>query len=154
LRIGELAELTGASRRSLRYYESRGLLTSARTSGGHRVFDPDAVGRVARIREMLVAGFSIAEIGELLPCLLAPPSRRTGLLSERLFAHRRRLEDAAAHIAQAHRALDGLTEGLRAQQQSPEAGPQSLRPDDREVRLESEAGRDPAVHDHDPVGSW
>jgi len=38
VRIGELAERTGVSVRSLRYYETKGLLGSERTSGGQREY--------------------------------------------------------------------------------------------------------------------
>ena len=38
MRIGELARRTGVSVRSLRYYETQGLLRSDRTPGGHREY--------------------------------------------------------------------------------------------------------------------
>ncbi|WP_319949524.1 MerR family transcriptional regulator [Streptomyces halobius] len=45
MRIGELAERTGASRRSIRYYEQQGLLESERTGKGRRVYGENAVNR-------------------------------------------------------------------------------------------------------------
>jgi DNA-binding transcriptional MerR regulator len=56
VRIGELAERTGVSVRSLRYYETKGLLASERTSGGQREYPEAAVDRVRRIQEMFAAG--------------------------------------------------------------------------------------------------
>ncbi|MGU3293584.1 MerR family transcriptional regulator [Williamsia sp. M5A3_1d] len=71
MRIGELSDRTGASVRSLRHYESRGLITSHRTTGGHRVFDEDTAGRVAMIRCLLDAGVPTRDMGEMLPCVHA-----------------------------------------------------------------------------------
>lgn len=68
VKIGELAELTGASVRSLRYYEQQGLIASERTSGGHRTFADNAVGRVQLIRELLAAGLPARSIAVLLQC--------------------------------------------------------------------------------------
>ena len=42
MRIGVLAVRSGVSVRSLRYYETQGLLASCRTGGGHREYGDDA----------------------------------------------------------------------------------------------------------------
>ena len=39
MKIGELARITGASVRSLRYYEQQRLLLSPRTTGNQRVYE-------------------------------------------------------------------------------------------------------------------
>lgn len=67
--IGELADRTGASARSLRYYEQQGLLSPGRTVEGYRVYGEDAVGQVRRIKVLLTAGFSSAAVAALLPCV-------------------------------------------------------------------------------------
>ncbi|MCZ9346802.1 MerR family transcriptional regulator, partial [Streptomyces sp. TRM76130] len=69
MRIGELARRTGVSERSLRYYEQQGLLSAARTPGGHREYPEGAVERVRRIQELYAAGLYSAKIAELLPCM-------------------------------------------------------------------------------------
>lgn len=56
MRIGELARLTGASTRALRYYEEQGLLFSSRTPSGYRVYAESDVDRVAYIRMLFAAG--------------------------------------------------------------------------------------------------
>ncbi|WP_415678502.1 MerR family transcriptional regulator [Tsukamurella hominis] len=66
--IGELSEVTGASTRSLRYYEEKGLLAAERTPAGYRVYDGDAAGQVRRIRGLLDAGFDTDAIRVILPC--------------------------------------------------------------------------------------
>lgn len=74
LTIGELAARSGAAPSALRFYESKGLLTSNRTAGGHRVYDRSTLRRVAFIRAAQRVGLSLEEIGAALDGL---PSRRT-----------------------------------------------------------------------------
>jgi DNA-binding transcriptional MerR regulator len=62
VRIGELAERSGASVRSLRHYEKAGLVEARRDGNGYRVFDAGAVECVRRVRGLLDAGFTISEI--------------------------------------------------------------------------------------------
>lgn len=69
MKIGELAERSGVSTRSLRYYEQQGLLTSTRTPGGHREYAPAAVDRVRRIQELFGAGLNSVKIKKVLPCM-------------------------------------------------------------------------------------
>jgi DNA-binding transcriptional MerR regulator len=68
LRIGEVAQLTGTTPRTIRYYEELGLLapTSDREPGAHRVYDQADVERlqeVLRLRRVL--GLSLDELKEL-----------------------------------------------------------------------------------------
>ncbi|MFK4381092.1 MerR family transcriptional regulator [Bradyrhizobium sp. USDA 223] len=63
LRIGELAEATGVTVRTLHHYEHTGLLAATeRTDGGHRMYDRDSVQRVHQIRALRELGFSLVEI--------------------------------------------------------------------------------------------
>lgn len=72
MRIGELAERTGTSRRLLRYYEEQELLTPERCENGYREYDERFVDRVAQIRGLLDSGLPIRIIRQLLPCLDTP----------------------------------------------------------------------------------
>jgi DNA-binding transcriptional MerR regulator len=68
LRIGQVAELTGTTARTIRYYEELGLLAPAsdREAGSHRVYEPADVERlqeVLRLRRVL--GLSLEELKEL-----------------------------------------------------------------------------------------
>jgi DNA-binding transcriptional MerR regulator len=92
MRIGELADATGVSTRSLRYYEELDLIRSARTAGGWRDFDDTTVERVVTIQHLFAAGLCGVTIGQLLPCLEAAPDQRTGELEDRLADEIRRLE--------------------------------------------------------------
>lgn len=69
MRIGEIAALTGASRDTLRFYETRGLIRSKRGANGYRDYPEGTVQLVSYIRTAQRLGFSLAEIGEHLPAL-------------------------------------------------------------------------------------
>ena len=65
--IGKLAQKTGVTNDTVRYYEKEGLLSPARkTDAGYRVYDEDAARRLRFIKQAQQCGFSLAEIGELL----------------------------------------------------------------------------------------
>lgn len=86
MRIGEAARRAGVSVRALRYYEEQGLLTSARTPGGQREFDEDAVDRVRFFQQLYAAGLPSRRIAELLPCVdtgTTTSDQRTMLAAER-----------------------------------------------------------------------
>ena len=72
VRIGELADETGVSVRSLRYYEEQGLLGADRSTSGQRVYPSTAVDRVRLLRRLYGAGLNSATIGSLLPCVDTP----------------------------------------------------------------------------------
>ena len=64
LRIGELAQRTGVTTRTLRYWEELGLIRpSGHRSGGERLYLPTDMARVTRIRDLQeLLGFSLAEV--------------------------------------------------------------------------------------------
>lgn len=107
MRIGELANATGVSTRSVRYYEELGLVRSARTPGGWRDFEPAMIERVVLIQHLFAAGLRSATIDELLPCLEAPPEERTGVM-ERL------LEQETGRLEAKRRDIDRELDTLRA----------------------------------------
>jgi DNA-binding transcriptional MerR regulator len=72
MNIGDLARATGTTPRQLRFYESRGLITSSRGANNYRDFGPTAVARVRQIRDLLEAGLPTRLIEQLLPCLESP----------------------------------------------------------------------------------
>ena len=68
LRIGDVAELTGTTPRTIRYYEEIGLLptSGARESGRHRTYSADDVERLQellRLKHLL--GISLDELKEV-----------------------------------------------------------------------------------------
>ncbi|MFC8935582.1 MerR family transcriptional regulator [Rhodococcus sp. NPDC057135] len=72
MRIGQLAEETGTSRRLLRYYEEQQLILPHRERNGYRDYDPRNVDRVLQIRSLLDAGLPTRIIKQILPCLDKP----------------------------------------------------------------------------------
>lgn len=67
LRIQEVAAEVGLTTRSIRYYEEIGLLAPARSDGAYRLYDREDVERLLFIKGLRDdAGFSLAEIGQLL----------------------------------------------------------------------------------------
>ena len=69
LRIGEVAELTGTTPRTIRYYEEIGLLGGAedRAQGKHRFYTEADVARIkeiVRLRDLL--GLSLEQLSQLL----------------------------------------------------------------------------------------
>jgi MerR family transcriptional regulator, repressor of the yfmOP operon len=67
LRIGELAELTGTTPRTIRYYEEIGLLAGGeRSQGKHRCYtevDVERVKEIVRLRDLL--GLSLEQLSQL-----------------------------------------------------------------------------------------
>lgn len=67
MHIGELAEKTGLSLRTIRHYDEIGLLrASGRSEGGFRLYTLDDLSRLILIRRMKPLGFSLEEMMELL----------------------------------------------------------------------------------------
>ncbi|MFC1444211.1 MerR family transcriptional regulator [Streptacidiphilus sp. N1-10] len=66
LAIGDLARQVGMRASALRYYESVGLLPQAARVAGRRVYPVSTVRRIALIRMAQRAGFTLAEIRQLL----------------------------------------------------------------------------------------
>ncbi|MGW3425934.1 MerR family transcriptional regulator [Streptomyces phaeochromogenes] len=71
MRIGELAARAGTTTRTLRYYESRGLLPARRGSNGYRTYDEDDVKLLRQIRTLQDFGFDLEETRPFVECLRA-----------------------------------------------------------------------------------
>ncbi len=67
LQIGEVAERTGVTQRTLRFYEEKGLLKPpTRMEGGFRLYSEADIQRLERIRHLQkLLGFPLAEIKEM-----------------------------------------------------------------------------------------
>ncbi|MBT2225213.1 MerR family transcriptional regulator [Nonomuraea sp. NEAU-A123] len=110
MRIGVLAQRTGVSERSLRYYEQQGLLSAERTPGGHRDFPDSAVDRVIRIQELFAAGLHSEKIAQLLPCMRDADGRPSEIATPRLVtdlaAERDRINRMITNLIRSRDVLD------------------------------------------------
>ncbi len=73
MKIGELAQLTNVSIRSIRHYEKKGLLKAVRLDNDYRSFAESAVDRVVTIQLFLKLGLTTDQIGELFNGEIANP---------------------------------------------------------------------------------
>lgn len=91
LRIQEVAAETGLTARAIRYYEELGLLApAARSEGAYRLYDAEDLERLRFIRGLRDdAGFSLAEIGQLLEDEQARTRNRAQFRASRNVAQRR-----------------------------------------------------------------
>jgi len=102
MHIGELAERTGLSLRTIRHYDDVGLLpASARTEGGFRVYSEADAERLMVIKQMKPLGFSLEEMAEILALLGTDAPTATAALAE--FLERAEIQRAkmARYLAQA-----------------------------------------------------
>jgi DNA-binding transcriptional MerR regulator len=114
MRIGELAQRTGVSQRSLRYYEQHGLLRSSRGSNGWRVYDESAVGRVGRIATLLGNGLNLEGVKRLAECLEMDDSDSCADPSLALRTYQARLDVLDHRIAELRGHRDELAKAVRA----------------------------------------
>ncbi|TDE30755.1 MerR family transcriptional regulator [Nonomuraea mesophila] len=92
MRIGELAERTGVSARSLRYYEQHGLLSARRTANGYRDYNEEDVRLVSEIRALLSVGFTLEDTRPFLDCLRRGHSSG-GACAESVEVYERKLKE-------------------------------------------------------------
>lgn len=118
MRIGELAEATGTSPRSLRYYEEQGLLGSGRSTGGQRHYPPTAVERVSLIRSLLAAGLSSSTIYDVLPCI-TERAIRTPALAARLRDELHRVDEQIREMQRTRQVLAELVSRYADAEQAP-----------------------------------
>ena len=113
LQIGQVAENTGLSLRTIRFYEEEGLVVpTARSEGGFRLYSDDDVARLEVIKRMKPLGFALEEMRELLT-LLADLDAGTGD-RDRLLDRLRVFHEAATARVTALREQLAVAEGFAA----------------------------------------
>lgn len=95
--IGELAERSGTSRDTIRYYEGEGVLPEPRRSeSGYRVYDNDAVERLRFVDQAKTLGLTLDQIADVLAMVdeeREPCSHVRRALEERLVETRQRIRE-------------------------------------------------------------
>ena len=121
MRIGELAARAGTTTRTLRYYESRGLLPARRGENGYRTYDEHDLRLLRQIRTLQDFGFDLEETRPFVECLraghpegdscpasLAVYRRKLGELDALIEELRVVRAEVGAQLARAERARDEL----------------------------------------------
>jgi MerR family mercuric resistance operon transcriptional regulator len=104
--IGGLAKAAGVGVETVRYYQRRGLLPEPpRPNGEVRRYGPEDLRRLKFIRSAQAAGFTLAEIGELLDLDASDDRRRAHQLASARVAA---LDEKIAELREAREALAGL----------------------------------------------
>jgi MerR family transcriptional regulator, copper efflux regulator len=114
LQIGQVAERTGLSLRTIRFYEENGLVVpTARSDGGYRLYSDDDVARLKAIKRMKPLGFTLEEMQQLLT-LLADLASAGDAEREALFDRLHMFHEAAAARVTALRDQLTVAEGFAA----------------------------------------
>ena len=115
MRIGELAEKGAVTAKTVRYYESIGLMRAPeRTSSGYRTYADSAVERLRFIRDAKASGLTLDEIASVLELKGAGErscSHTAALLEERIRvidAQMKQLESARAELSTLANRAQGL----------------------------------------------
>ena len=75
MRIGDLAERAGVTPRTIRYYESIGLLPPAQREGhGQHSYTEKTLARLQKIDQLKKLGLSLDEIGDVIDLYFTDPS--------------------------------------------------------------------------------
>jgi len=102
LTIGKLAAAGGVGVETIRFYQRKGLLEQPTRDGGIGRYGADDLRRLRFIRQAQGAGFTLAEIGELIDLDAGQDRRRARELAEA------RIGTLTARIAELERARDAL----------------------------------------------
>ncbi|HLU74896.1 MAG TPA: MerR family transcriptional regulator [Nonomuraea sp.] len=127
MRISEAARSAGVTTKTIRYYESLGLITPARLGNGYRDYSPGDVRRIREIRELNRLGI---------------PAGRTRPFLDCLDAGHEHADDCPSSLAGYRAAIDELTARIRALTE---------RRDTLAARLREAAGRSFPHHDQEPI---
>ena len=119
MQIGEVADQTGLSLRTIRYYEEVGLVRpSSRTTGGFRLYSESEVARLRLVRRMKPLDFSLEEMKNVLEALdtLEDPQRGPDdreRMVERLKMYREAAEARVEALREQLETAEGFAADLR-----------------------------------------
>ncbi|VWB31252.1 MerR family transcriptional regulator [Burkholderia lata] len=109
LTIGQVAEMTGLSTHTLRYYEQVGLLRAiSRTAAGHRLYAPSDLDWLDFVMRLKATGMPIAQM-QAFAVLRAQGESTFGARRSLLVTHR---DAVRAHIAELQASLDVISDKI------------------------------------------
>ncbi|MGW3496033.1 MerR family transcriptional regulator [Streptomyces sp. NPDC001020] len=120
MRIGELAARAGTTTRTLRYYESRGLLPARRDTQGHRTYDERDLTLLRQIRTLQDFGFDLEETRPFVECLRAGHPEGDSCPAS-LAVYRRKLDELDALIGELRAVREKVGEQLAKAERAREA---------------------------------
>lgn len=110
MRIGELGERCGVTTKTIRYYESIGLLDApGRTESGYRNYDSGAIERLRFVRDAQATGLTLAEIASVLELKSAGERSCTHTMSL-IEEHLRVIDDQITQLRSARKSLASLAQ--------------------------------------------
>jgi len=106
MRIGEVAQLSGVSTRTIDYYTNRGLLSVERSEKNYRLYSDSALQTLERIHQLKKQRLSIAEIKELLDSSRLPETEvlaedvyeEFDCLQKKIIRLEEQMKNAPAHV--------------------------------------------------------
>jgi DNA-binding transcriptional MerR regulator len=113
VRIGELARRADATVKTIRHYESLGLITAARRTNGYRDFDEQAVRFVREIRLLGRLGIPAVRTRPFLDCLAQGGGQADDCASS-LAGYREAIDDLTTRIESLVQRRSALQHRLRA----------------------------------------
>lgn len=115
MRIGQLADRLGVNPKTIRFYESIGLIPEpARTPAGYRIYEESDVDRVAFVKRAQRLGIALDEIGEILS-LRDRGERPCAYVRDLIHREMRDIDERIAELATLRdelAALDALADDL------------------------------------------
>ncbi|GGJ72024.1 helix-turn-helix domain-containing protein [Glutamicibacter ardleyensis] len=109
MHIGELADRTGLSLRTIRHYGEIGLLpASTRTEGGFRVYSESDCTKVLGIKCLKFLGFDLETIAEMLDVTQNPDAARLPRIQTLVAEARISLNTLEQQLAEAHSFIAAL----------------------------------------------
>jgi DNA-binding transcriptional MerR regulator len=110
LAIGDLAKKAGVSVRTLRYYDTRGLITPVRSASGQRFYSYKNIVRLGHIQLLKRAGFSLNQITRMIEENAVNSASLLKVNRALLHQERDRLDNAISVLDEALKTLDGQAE--------------------------------------------
>jgi Cu(I)-responsive transcriptional regulator len=108
MNIGEVAEATGLPAKTIRYYESAGLIAApGRSNGNYRLYDDRHVQTLRFIQHARQLGFSIKEVAELV-ALWRDKGRASADVRRLAAAHLKEIDARITELRRMRQTLEGL----------------------------------------------
>jgi DNA-binding transcriptional MerR regulator len=106
--IGKVAELTGASRKAIRLYESMGLIPAPKRKGQYRIYSDEDVFVIHMIKHAQSLGFKLTELKELIAKKTSSTKFPTGVAIKLIDQRREKLQQEIVRIHKLDQELEDL----------------------------------------------